>query len=282
MKNILVATDFSNNAYSALFYATKLLAAKPCTFYILNVFNELTPLHGKKPKLFTSRKRLEQLQMESEEKLSSTFHRILMDNENSQHQFKKISKKGIVSKVIPKFIDEKQINLVVMGNKGITETADIFFGNNTIRTVNQSNKCAVLAIPGEMDYKAPREVAFVTDFKRGCTKDSIAPLLFLASHAKASIRVIHISENKILSKEQESYRKMLELCLKNMDHSFHWISAFDDKAIIIAITLKKLKIDLYAMVNHKHNLFEKLTHEPVIKDVSMYSETPLLILPSRD
>ena len=47
MKNILAATDFSNNAYCALFYATQLLKSKPCTFYILNTFTELTPLHGK-------------------------------------------------------------------------------------------------------------------------------------------------------------------------------------------------------------------------------------------
>ncbi len=43
MKNILVATDFSNNAYCVLFYAAKLLEYKKCTFYLLNTFLELTP-----------------------------------------------------------------------------------------------------------------------------------------------------------------------------------------------------------------------------------------------
>jgi hypothetical protein len=36
MKNILVPTDFSNNAYCALFYAAKLLEEEPSHFVIFN------------------------------------------------------------------------------------------------------------------------------------------------------------------------------------------------------------------------------------------------------
>ena len=169
-----------------------------------------------------------------------------------------------------------------MGNKGLTEAADIFFGSNTIRTIKEINECPVLAIPGEMDFSPPKEIAFITDFKKGCDKEAITPLLFLASLSNASIRVMHITEEKILNNEQESHRKLLELCLRDIDHSFHWMQSFDDKAKVIDIFLKNLKVDLYAMVKQKHNLFEKLTHEPVIKDVSMYSGIPFLILPAKE
>ncbi|SDE44431.1 Nucleotide-binding universal stress protein, UspA family [Pricia antarctica] len=282
MKNILVATDFSNNAYCALFYAVKLLASKPCTFYLLNVFDELTPLYGKKPKLLGSKKRLEEVYIESKERLTETSHRILMDNDNPLHRFETLSEKGMLTTIISKTLSKKQIDLVVMGNKGLTEAADIFFGSNTIRALKKINRCPVLAIPGEMDFKQPKEIAFVTDFKKGCAHETMKPLLFLASLAKASIRVLHITEEEILNNEQESRRKLLESCLEGVEHSFHWMQAFDDKAKVIDAFLKKLEVDLYAMVNRKHSLFEKLTREPVIMDVSMYSETPLLILPQQD
>ena len=81
---------------------------------------------------------------------------------------------------------------------------------------------------------------------------------------------------------QEANRKALEQCLKTVEHSFHRVREFDDKAKVIEVFLEKLKVDLYAMVNYKHNFFEKLTHEPIIKDVSMYSNKPFLILPSLD
>tara|TARA_R110002153_G_scaffold43525_4_gene122992 strand:- start:53 stop:901 length:849 start_codon:yes stop_codon:yes gene_type:complete len=282
MKNILVATDFSNNAYCALFYVTKLLASQPCTFHLLNVFNELTPLQGKKPKLFVSEKLLKKLQIESEEKLTKTKHKIVLDNDNSKHQFQTISEKGILSKILTKTIDKLHIDLVVMGNKGITEAADIFFGSNTIQVANIINKCPILAIPGEMDFKEPKEIAFVTDFKKGCAKKSIEPLLFITSLFKAKIRVLHITEEEILNTEQESNRKLLDISLKDIDHTFHWRQLSNNKAKVIQVFLEKLNVNLYTMVNQKHNLFGKLTREPVIKDVSMYSETPFLILPAQD
>lgn len=282
MKNILVATDFSNNAYCALFYASKLLASESCTFYLLNVFNELTPLPGEKAKLFSSRKRIEQLRIASKEKLTKTQHKIVLDNENANHRFVSLSKKGNLLKIISKTINEKEIDLIVMGNKGLTESADIFFGSNTIQVANQINTCPILAIPGEMDFKAPKELAFVTDLKKGCGKDSIALLLILANIYNASVRVLHITEEEKLNQEQESHRKLLDLDLQGIDHSFHWMHAFDDKAKVIDIFVEKLNIDIYAMVNRRHNFFEKLTREPVIKDVSMYSETPFLILPMED
>lgn len=282
MKNILVATDFSNNAYCALFYVTKLLASQPCTFHLLNVFNELTPLQGKKPKLFVSEKLLKKLQIESEEKLTKTKHKIVLDNDNSKHQFQNISEKGILSKILTKTIDKLHIDLVVMGNKGITEAADIFFGSNTIQVANIINKCPILAIPGEMDFKEPKEIAFVTDLKKGCAKKSIEPLLLITSLFKAKIRVLHITEEEILNTEQESNRKLLDICLNDVDHTFHWRQLSNNKAKVIQVFLEKLNVDLYSMVNQKHNLFEKLTREPVIKDVSMYSETPFLILPAQD
>lgn len=282
MKNILVATDFSNNAYCALFYASKLLASESSTFYLLNVFNELTPLPGEKFKLFSSKKRIEQLRLASQEKLTKTKHKIVLDNKNANHRFVTLSKKGNLPKIIAKTIEEKEIDLVVMGNKGLTEASDIFFGSNTIQVANQINKCPILAIPGEIDFKAPKELAFVTDLKKGCEKGSIAALLFLAKINKASIRVLHITEEEKLNKAQESHRKLLDLCLQGIDHSFHWMQAFDDKAKVIDAFLKKLNIDLYAMVSRRHNFFEKLTREPVIQDVSMYSGTPFLILPMGD
>lgn len=282
MKHILVATDFSNNAYSALFYATQLLASKVCTFHILNVFDELTPLAGGKARLFGTQKKLEELQKESKERLTETSHKIVLDTENKKHLFKTISKKGKLPELVAKTIEDKKIDLVVMGNKGLTEAADIFFGSNTIKTVNQINTCPVLAIPGETDFKEPKEIAFVTDLKRGCTKASIAPLLFLTSLAKASIRVMHITEQEILNKKQETHRKVLEHCLEEVDHSFHWVQEFDDKAKVIAVFLEQQQIDMYAMVHHKRNLFAKLTREPVVKDVSMYANIPFLILPYQE
>ncbi|MFD0797924.1 universal stress protein [Maribacter chungangensis] len=279
MKNILVATDFSNNAYASLFYATKLFKSEVCTFYLLNTYNEFTPIQGKTGGLLGRKKHLEHVKKESETRLNETSHRIVLDNSNDLHHFETRSAEGSLIKIIKEEIAQKKIDFIVMGNKGFTQTADVFFGSNTIQVVQALNSCPVFAIPGEMDFKAPKDIAFVTDYKTGCHPSTLAPLLFVASLSNAAIHVMHINERQHLSAEQENNRILLEECLANVEHSFHNMYDFDDKAKVIETFLDTMKIDLYAMVNRKKSLFERLSREPVIKDVSMYSDVPFLILP---
>lgn len=279
MKNILVATDFSNNAYCALFYASKLLASQSCTFYILNTYSELTISSGKTLPVLGVKKYLKQLELESQEKITHIKHKIVLDNENPLHTFKTISLKGDLIDIIEQKVQELNIDLITMGNKGLTDTADIFFGSNTIKVADNLKECPLLAIPGEMDFHPPQEIAFVTDLRKNCDQKTLAPLLYIATLPQASIRVVHVHEQHILKTTQEENRKNLEKVLSTFGHSFQWIKNYDDKAKVLDVFLEKLKVDMYAMVHEKRNLFEKLTREPIVKDLSMYSDIPFLILP---
>ena len=127
MKNILVATDFSNNAYCALFYATKLLASQTCTFYILNTYSELSLSTVKTLPVLGIKKYLKQLELESEEKVTHTKHKIVLDNENPLHTFKTISQKGDLVDIIEQKVEELQIDLITMGNKGLNRDSRYIF-----------------------------------------------------------------------------------------------------------------------------------------------------------
>jgi nucleotide-binding universal stress UspA family protein len=282
MKNILVATDFSNDAYAALFYISKLMASKPCTFYILNVYDEFTSLDGKKSPFLGDKELLPQIKIEAKEKLDAVIRKITLDTNNPKHSFQIILKKGIVAKMVSNTIEENAIDLVVMGTKGNTGTKEIFMGSNTIKVANALTLCPILAVPRQSDFKTPKEIAFVTDFKKGCSIKTIAPFLFIASLSNAAIRVMHINEVAILDAEQQLKIKLLEHCLKDFKHSFHWMQNISDKAQVIDTFLEKSTIDMFGMVHHKHSFFEKLLREPVLKDVSIYADIPLLILPYQD
>jgi nucleotide-binding universal stress UspA family protein len=282
MKHILVTTDFSNDAYSALFYSANLMASKSCTFYILNAFDEFTPLVGEKKAVLGSEKWLKLVEIDSKEKLLNVLHKINLDTDNSIHSFKTISKNGKLTKILKKIIQDNAIDLVVMGNKGNTGTEELFMGSTTIQVANSINLCPILAVPKQIDYKIPKEIAFVTDLKKGCGKKNIAPLLFVASLSNANIRVMHINEKEPLDAEQEFKRKLLENYLKDYSYSFHWIQNFSDKAQVIDTFLENQHIDLFSMIHHKHSFFEKIIREPVIKDVSIYADIPLLILPYQE
>jgi nucleotide-binding universal stress UspA family protein len=282
MKNFLVATDFSHDAYNALFYVTQLMKLHKCTFYILNVYNETTLLDSKKGQVLPSKKLMEGLKIQSKEKLTHTYHKIILDNSNEHHSFKTISQKGNLVKILENIISEKHIDLVVMGSKGETGAKEIFFGSNTVNVAKSVSECPILAIPKQIDYKNPNEISFITDYKTGCSKATIAPLAKIASLTKASIRIMHINEEEILNNEQETHRKQLDECLANIEHSFHWMQEYTEKAKVIDTFLDKLTIDVFSMVYHQRSFLGRLFREPVIKDLSIYADIPFLILPERD
>lgn len=99
--------------------------------------------------------------------------------------------------------------------------------------------------------------------------------------SNAAIRVMHINENKIPSGTQEANKNLLGSSLEGIDYSYYDIYGFTDKAKTIDNNLDKFRIDLFFMVHNRRSIFERLTREPVIKDVSMYSEVPFLVLPNK-
>ena len=282
IKNILVATDFSNEAYNALFYATQIFASKKCTFHIMHIYDDLNATSSPRNVLFVGKKELLKLRTTSQENLTETVHKIVLDTGNKLHKFNTISSKGTISSIISQTIDNLQIDLIVMGNKGKTGAKELFMGSNTIRIANTITQCPILAVPKEIANRPIDEIAFITDYKKGCTKNTLAMLLSIASISKAAIRVLHINEEEIMNPIQVSNKKLLKTCLAKTQHSFDDIWNYSDKANIIHDFLTQQDIKMFAMAYHRRNFFERLLHEPVVMDLSIYATIPFLILPIQD
>ena len=278
MEKILVPTDFSSNAYNALFHAVQLVKNKPCTFFILNVHDEFTPLLSKS----TGKDLIQQLKDESQEGLKAVKHRIKRDDPDSKHVFKTISEYGELTHIVADIVDKKEIDLVVMGNTGCSEIEAIFLGSNVLGTISTVKKCPVLTIPKEIDFVPPKQIAFVTDYHRPYDAGLLHPLLFLAKQYGSKICVMHINEEEVLDKYQTMNKSILLDYLLPFENSFHWMPLFKNKANSITTFLKELEIDFLTMVNYEHSILERVTREPVIKRVAFNLDIPFLVIPDSD
>ncbi len=278
MKKILIPIDFSNNAYNAIFHATRILKGEAGIFYLLNVYNEFTPLQSNSP----NKTLLKQLADESHEGLQQAYHKIRLDEPDPQHKFETISKKGDLVASIAKILKEKEIDFVVMGNSGCSEIEAIFLGSNVLKAIGKIKKCSILTIPKEIDFKPPKEIAFVTDFRSSYDAGQIAPLRFMAKQFDSKIRIMHIHEDEVLSEAQHSNRAVLLKHLSDFKYSLNWIPLFKSKTTAIHNFLEEMNIDMLAMVNYKHSFLERLGREPVIKRVAFDLDIPFLIIPYED
>lgn len=278
MKNILVPIDFSNDAYNALFFTTQLLKETNCTFHILNCYDEKTKVLTKKAAEHNG-KELQYVQSaDSKEGLLKTKHRIVLDTGYAKHIFESISKKGDLIKSVGKLVKDLQIDLVVMGNKGITGAKDLFMGSNTTRVIHSGLACPILTIPKEIDFKTPKHLALVTDYKNCISAEQMAAILEITRISGASIRVMHINEKERLDKFETSNMNTLTHYLEEVDHSFHWMPKFASKTEAIQLFLEELGIDFLIMFKSEHSVMEKIFREAVIKKITFDVELPFLVI----
>jgi len=282
MKTILVPTDFSNNAYCAIYYATQLFAEEKCIFIIVHSFeNQVTKLTSR-INIVKTESVVDELYNTYEAKCDEVKHKIILDTESNLHNYKTIATSLSLSRAINKLITKEKVDFVVMGSKGSTGANDILVGSNTLAMIRKIKKAPLLVIPQELDFKPIKKIAFATGFKRAYDKNEIQPMTYLSSLCNAIIKVVHVHKKVKMTDDQlANFNQLFEL-LKNSKPENN--SLFRETDIYDTITsyLNKEQIDLLIMIYYKHNAIVRLFREATVKDIAKYTLIPFLILPTQD
>jgi len=279
MKNILIPTDFSKNAWNATKYALSLFADEECTFHLLNTYTPSIPYS--RFMATTSNIGLEDSIIRSSEKgLKKTLSLIKVAYKNPKHTFKTISSFRLLVDEVKELVEHKNIDLVVTGTKGASGLEEVFMGSNTVRILRTVHDCPVLAIPEHFYFETPSEIAFATDFNRFYTVSELQPLIEIANTFNAVVRFVHV-QNKIkaLTELQLFNLSMLRKYFVDVEHYVHTVSEINSVSKTLEIFSEELDIHLLAMLNYQHSYTERLTREPVVKRIAFHTQVPLLILP---
>ncbi|WP_046756691.1 universal stress protein [Kordia jejudonensis] len=274
MTKILLPTDFSDNAWSAIIYALKLYANEHCTFYILNSTN----LKASRVSSF-SNKLLTTMRDNAKKDLADLKTKLIETNANGNHEFEIILNIGSLDDAVETAIQKYEIDLVIMGTKGATGAKEIFFGSNTTKIIKKIKNCPLLMIPDNYEFKIPKQIAFPTDYQRDCDAKELHYLKKLADLYHSKIRVVHINEKEKLSETQEKNYTTLQQYLVDNEHSFHWIPNYTSKAQGITNFIEELEIDILAMIYYSHSFIERITREPIIKKIGFHPTIPFLVIP---
>jgi len=279
MKNILALTDFSDAAYQALFYIAHLMEHREAHFVLLNAYTEATPIHSPAFEREGTKSPADQLMDEAQEGLNHVLHKIRLDQQNPHHTFSLMALKDLLMNAIDHVLDAREIDLLVMGNKGVSGVKGVFTGSQATRVIRTGFSKAVLLVPEGAPEEKPFEMAFATDFNHPYDPAGIEPLLRLAKLCSAVIRILHINAEEHLGDHQLENLTQLKGLLGNMAPTIHWIPDFRTKSTAIQAYIEKHKIGLLAMVHSRHGFFDRLTREDVIENMSFMIEVPFLILP---
>ncbi|MCK0190394.1 universal stress protein [Arenibacter sp. F20364] len=277
MKNILIPTDFSDNAYKAISYAMRLLENENCTFHLLHTY---TPAIYQSEYLLHSPGQLglgDIYRTDSETKLEELKLKVISEFKNTKHHFKTYSAFSVLIEAIDELVENKKIDLLIMGTQGATGAKEIFLGSSTVHTIKRA-KCPVLAIPFDYDVKMPKTILFPTDYEIDYNVGLIKEVLFIVGMHKSTLEIMHVRSGYELNPEQKKNKNKLEQLLSKTAHRFHELP---DQGIIEGINSiqSELHPQMLVMVKNKHSFLENLFLKPVINQIGFHSSIPFLVLP---
>ena len=276
-RKILLPTDFSRNAWDAIVYAIELYKNESCDFYILNIYNftgyALDNIVVAQP----NNEYAEAIKEKSMKGLEKILQRISFREDESDHKFFTISKNDNLLDAIKEVVELKDIDIVIMGTKGDTDSLNVSFGSNTVTVMEKERNCPVMAIPPDTVYSPPSEIVFPTSFKSHYKKRELIHLIDIAKITKAPIRILHVETEKQLSETQMNYRDMLEECFEEVEYSYHTMDK-GDIGEAVELFVRSRGSGMIAFINKKHTFFGSIFSRPLVKDLGMHSKVPVLAL----
>ncbi len=280
-KKLLLPTDFSKNSLNAIEYAMKLYEDEDCDFYILNTYakdthglDSLTLLDPDEAFNKLSEKR-------SKQGLGDILTRLTFENNNPKHAFHVLSRSTLLLDAINDLVESLQINMIVMGAKGITNKRKGNYGKTTLSVIENIRKCPVLIVPKNAIFNYPKEIVLATNFEADFNFFDIKHLAEIAKLSKSSIQVLSLESDDALNAKQKENKTMLIKYFENIDYSFNIVhNAKMDIALNCFVKIRQSNMVSY--INKKRTFWERLGFgKHTLGQLGYFENIPVLALNDR-
>jgi nucleotide-binding universal stress UspA family protein len=275
MRTIVVPTDFSEAADSALDYSVNLARETGA---------KLTLLHAHHLPIFNNENNEQKSQDDPEpdfeevnrQSLQSLAQEISANNRDVDlESFFKI---GAIADIILKTAEENDADLITIGlsKSGLLDKS-VLDGHAT-EAIKRA-VTPVLIVPFKTKFKSPTKVLFATDYVELKSDYPIDTLIDFVNHFKAHVYIVNVmKENEKISSKKAASIDNIKKMMKRVDHSFHYPI---NENVIDGINkfASESGIEMIIMIPHKHNIFYRLFNLSNTKKMTSHSNVPLLIIP---
>lgn len=277
-RKILIPTDFSDNAWHAIAFALELYKKDNCNFYILNVFSTAENVIVNLINMNPGSELYETAKLDSENGLAKVLDMLVIKNfHNPKHHFDVISTFNNVVEAIKNIVEEKDIEMIVMGTKGKTASRTKVFGSVAINVMEKVRNCPIIVVPEAAKHNLPKEIVFPTSFKTHFKSRELNYLINLAKKCEAAIRILHISTEDKLTDKQVNNKKLLEEYFEGIEYTFHKLSHMDIPTAINCF-VESRDSDMVAFINKKHAFFGNMLTHPLVKEIGNDPKIPILVM----
>ncbi len=272
IKKIACPTDFSASANNAVEYASKLAQRLGAGLTLIHI--QHLPV-GEGVNLASG----SDLSTSEEERLAANSLEVICNEINTSFQipcdFEIIVSMGLFEKVVADELG--RFDLTIIGTNGADNLFQFYFGSHSYRMMkNAANP--VLIIPEGFTYSDIRHVVFASEYS-GDDLPELQKLKQITDVYKPVLHVVNIKE-----RENEESKALYDAFCKTIQQSLSYTENItfegvvdDDEPDAIQKYMKKTKSDMMVLGVKKHGFFYNLFHTNIVKNLTTYTEYPLLV-----
>lgn len=285
MKKILLPVDFSNYSEKAV-DAALLLADDDAEVTLLNVY--LDPLleaeaEAELPTVVTdyTDKVVHRMEEEAHKSLDAMAEKAkarAAELGKASVNIVTSLRRGIPEDIIDMHAVEENVDMVVMGTRGLDETTRALFGSVTAKVIADVQR-PVLAIPEASSAGKFNKLMYATNFDKA-DLDALSKLMLIFKDKPVNIHCVHFSVEAYASDVQplmddlHSQIRHGEM-VANLDFEIVECEDLEDG---MEAYIKKHDVDMVAMTTHKRGFFSRLFNPSHTKKMLYHTHTPLLAL----
>ena len=282
MKRILVPTDFSPNALSALRIAVDIALRNKGTIILYHVYTpaKRTVIHDKIER--------EQDNMQAEtiilKRLQRLKKRVLKDVNNVAISTI-IGRTPLLNNILG-FAEHNHIDMIVMGTKGAGGIKKVFIGSVAAK-IAQSADVPVLLIPEKFRRAELNSIVFASDFHVS-DQNAISFSLAFARLYNSMLTIVHVLSGNTSEKKRqkekndfETYAYYLQRKLNKNNLKFQLLAtpSGSDK---IKTLYKEIPYNMLVMVRRTKSFFQKIFSVSFTQSMAYIANKPLLIIPAQE
>lgn len=283
IKKIVVATDFSENAYAAYDYARHLATSSGASLHIVHVFTP--PIPDSQQELYTSTPIFEDMVEASHERLRLFVHEEMNRKDNTvlAHPLKITYKTyvGFVPTALVEASKDPSVDLVVLGAKGEGNWMDRLIGSVADATARKAH-CPVLLVPHRAKYRGIQHIVYAAAGDSSKQK-AIGTTLDWAKYFHATVHFVHIETPDERDFGKNDYLFALKVDVTNPSVQ-HTVETIKSPSILEGLKeyADKKAANLIVVVTKHRGFWNRLTHHSTTNDLVWHNNLPLLVMHQDD
>ena len=276
MKNILLLTDFSDNAQNAIDYALQFFKGDAYNFFLLNVHKVSNYTTGDLMKSSANTSVYDSIIKKPKIILGEMIESFNNDYSDEKYIFEPVCDYDSFLSSVNQTIKIKKIDLIIMGTNGTTGAKEVVFGSNTVNVIRNVD-CPVLVIPQDYKYIKPTNILYVTEFDESFVEKALNPLMHIIAKHKLELDILILGKEKSNTNSIKNKKAQIADFFKSIKYKFYSINNVSaDIAIDCFVQLKP--VSLLTKVIGKKSFFNRLFSGSTTDEITYNSRIPLLVM----